>query len=239
MNSLHQRSAPPGPRWGQHRFSMLQLLISLALLFFCAPFVEDWKGGSVIEAALMSVALLSGVVAVADHRWTLIIGLALIIPGLTARGMHHFFPDIVSIMWFLSCGLLLIVFVVANLVRFILRADVVDREIICASLSAYVMLGLGWSLAYWMIAEVNPKAFSFNAPGGVHDTMRGLNAFYFSFITLSSVGYGDITPVTKVTRMLTALEGVTGMLYVAVMIARLVALYSAPRSGNSSDETIE
>ncbi|HVI76884.1 MAG TPA: potassium channel family protein, partial [Candidatus Acidoferrum sp.] len=71
------------------------------------------------------------------------------------------------------------------------------------------------------------------------DTMKALNAFYFSFITLSSVGYGDITPATKVTRMLAAMEGITGMLYVAVMIARLVALYSAPRSGNSSDETIE
>ncbi|MFL6514459.1 MAG: potassium channel family protein [Chthoniobacterales bacterium] len=236
MNSLHQRSALPGPGWGQHRFSMLQLLISLALLFFCAPFVEDRRAGGLIEAALMSLALLSGVVAVANHRWTLIIGLALIVPGLTARWIHYLFPDVISIMWFLICGLLLIGFVVANLVRFILRAGVVDHEVICASLSAYVMLGLGWSLAYWLIAEVNPQAFSFNAPSGVHDTMKALNAFYFSFITLSSVGYGDITPATKVTRMLAAMEGITGMLYVAVMIARLVALYSAPNSRDASTE---
>ena len=52
----------------------------------------------------------------------------------------------------------------------------------------------------------------------------------FSFITLSTVGYGDITPVSKVARMLAATEAMTGLLYVAVLIARLVGLYSTPKS---------
>ena len=58
--------------------------------------------------------------------------------------------------------------------------------------------------------------------------MDGFNAFYFSFITLSTVGYGDITPVSRIARWLAAMEAMTGLLYVAVLIARLVALY---RSG--------
>jgi hypothetical protein len=57
---------------------------------------------------------------------------------------------------------------------------------------------------------------------------------YFSFITLSTVGYGDITPVSKVARMLAAAEATTGLLYVAVLIARLVAIQATPKKSNDS-----
>jgi hypothetical protein len=65
--------------------------------------------------------------------------------------------------------------------------------------------------------------------------MEGFNAFYFSFITLSTVGFGDITPVSKVARTLAAMEAITGLFYVAVLISRLVALYSTPNSTPKSN----
>ena len=77
------------------------------------------------------------------------------------------------------------------------------------------------------------KDGTFNTANGAQEGMKTFNAFYFSFITLSTVGYGDITPVSKVARMLAAMEAVTGMLYVATLIARLVSLYSAPKSRDS------
>ena len=93
------------------------------------------------------------------------------------------------------------------------------------------MLGLIWTMAYWLVDQLTPGAFTFNTTTGTKETMEGFNAFYFSFITLSTVGYGDITPVsTKVARMLAAMEAMTGLLYVAVLIARLVGLYSTPKS---------
>jgi len=130
---------------------------------------------------------------------------------------------------FLTPGLILIAFVVANLLRFVLRAPSVNVEVLCASISAYLMLGLLWTVAYWLVDQLTPGAFAFNTNAGKH-SIRGFNAFYFSFITLSTVGYGDITPVSKVARMLSAMEAMTGLLYVAVLIARLVALYSSPKS---------
>jgi hypothetical protein len=95
------------------------------------------------------------------------------------------------------------------------------------------MLGLMWTIAYWLVAWVTPTAFAFNTATGTKESMERFNAFYFSFITLSTVGYGDITPVSKVARMLAATEAMTGLLYVAVLIARLVALYSTPNSHDS------
>jgi hypothetical protein len=111
----------------------------------------------------------------------------------------------------------------------VLRAPSVNVEVLCASISAYLMLGLLWTVAYWLVDELTPGAFAFNA-SEARQSIHGFNAFYFSFITLSTVGYGDITPVSKVARMLAAMEAMTGLLYVAVLIARLVALYSSPKS---------
>ena len=64
-------------------------------------------------------------------------------------------------------------------------------------------------------------------------SINGFNGFYFSFITLSTVGYGDITPVSRIARWLAAMEAMTGLLYVTVLIARLVSLYSTPKSNDS------
>jgi voltage-gated potassium channel len=209
---------------------MVQLLIALALFIFFAPFVEEIRGGDLIVSVLLSLVLISAVFAVASRRSTLIIALLLAIPALVGRWINYFQPELVPPAVFLTAGLALIAFVVANLLRFVLRAPSVNADVLCASISAYLMLGLLWTMAYWLVDQLTPGAFSFNTTSETKQTMAGFNAFYFSFITLSTVGYGDITPVSKVARMLAATEAITGLLYVAVLIARLVGLYSTPKS---------
>jgi len=157
-----------------------------------------------------------------------------LIPAIVGRWINHFRPHLVPPAVFLIAGLVLVAFVVVNLLRFILRAPSVNLEVLCASISAYLMLGLMWTMAYWLVDQLTPEgAFSFNT-NAVRHSMNGFNAFYFSFVTLSTVGYGDITPVSKVARMLAAMEAITGLLYMAVLIARLVALYSSPKSDDPS-----
>jgi hypothetical protein len=211
------------------RVSTVELLVALALLFFFFPFVEEVKGGDIIVSILLSLVLLCGVLAVADRKRVFFIALVLAVPAIAGRWISHFRPELVPPPVFLTPGLILIAFVVANLLRFVLRAASVNVDVLCASISAYLMLGLLWTVAYWLLDQLTPGAFAFNTNAGKH-SIRGFNAFYFSFITLSTVGYGDITPVSKVARMLSAMEAMTGLLYVAVLIARLVALYSSPKS---------
>jgi voltage-gated potassium channel len=219
------------PRFG--RFSTVQLLIALALFFIWAPFVEEIEGGELIVSVLFSLVLLAGVVAVADSKRVLVIAIVLAIPAIAGRWMNHFRPDLVPPQVFLTAGLVLIAFVVANLLRFVLRAPSVNADVLCASISAYLMLGLMWTLAYWLVDQLTPGgAFSFNTNAGTR-SINGFTGFYFSFITLSTVGYGDITPVSRIARWLAAMEAMTGLLYVAVLIARLVALYSTPKSNDS------
>jgi len=224
---------PLQPRRRFHRFSAVELLVALALLFLFFPFVEEVRGGDVIISILLSLVLLSAVLAVADRKGVFFIALVLAIPAIAGRWINHFRPDLVPPPVFLIAGLALIAFVVANLLLFVLRAPSVNTEVLCASISAYLMLGLLWTVAYWLVAQVTPNAFAFNAATGTKETMVGFNAFYFSFITLSTVGYGDITPVSRIARWLAATEAMTGLLYVTVLIARLVSLYSSPKSNDS------
>jgi voltage-gated potassium channel len=215
------------------RFSTVELLIALALLFVSFPFVEEMKDGDLILSVLFSLVLLAAVLAVAGRKRVLVIALVLAIPAVAGRWLNHLRPDLVSAAVFLVAGLLLVAFVVANLLRFVLRAPSVNVEVLCASISAYLMLGLMWTMAYWLVDQLTPGgAFSFNTNAGAR-SINGFNAFYFSFITLSTVGYGDITPLSRIARWLAAMEAMTGMLYVAVLIARLVSLYSTPKSKTS------
>ncbi len=236
MNETPQakESVESVPKLGMRRFSAVELLIALALLFFLFPFVEEVKGGELIVSILFSLVLLAAILAVADRKRVLLTALVLAIPAIGGRWINHVRPDLVSPPVFLIAGLALVAFVVVHLLRFVLRAPSVDAEVLCASISAYLMLGLMWTMAYWLVDQVTPGgAFSFNTNAGTR-SMNGFTGFYFSFITLSTVGYGDITPVSRIARWLAALEAMTGLLYVAVLIARLVALYSSPKSDDPS-----
>ena len=211
----------------------MELLIALGLFFICAPFVEEFKNGKFIVSILLSLVLISAVLAVAERKSALLITVVLAIPAIAGRWINHFRPDLVPAPVFLVSGLLLMAFVVLELLRFVLRAPLVNTEVLCASISAYLLLGLTWTLAYWLVDQLTPGgAFSFNTTAGTR-SMNGFTGFYFSFITLSTVGYGDITPVSRIARWLAAMEAMTGLLYVAVLIARLVALYSTPKSDDS------
>ena len=155
------------------------------------------------------------------------------VPAITARWINHFRPDLVHPPVFLVCALVLLAFVIGHLLHFILQAPVVTVDVLCASIAAYLMLGLMWTVAYWLVDQLTPGgAFSFNINRGTQ-SMNGFTGFYFSFITLSTVGYGDITPVSRAARWLAAMEAMTGLLYVAVLIARLVSLYSKAKPEDS------
>jgi hypothetical protein len=215
------------------RFSTVQLLVALVVLLISAPFVEELEGGHLILSVLFSLVLVAAVFAVANRKRSLAIALVLAIPAITLRWINHFRPDLIHPAVFLVCALVLLAFVIGHLLHFVLRAPMVNVEVLCASISAYLMLGLMWTVAYWLVDQVTPGgAFSFNTSGGVQ-SMNGFTGFYFSFITLSTVGYGDITPVSRAARWLAAMEAMTGLLYVAVLIARLVSLYSTAKSDDS------
>ena len=118
-------------------------------------------------------------------------------------------------------------FVLYVLVSKIFAEERVSRETIKGGISVYFLLGYLWAYLYSMILLLNPQAISFSMPN-----VELSNIIYFSFTTLTTLGYGDITPVTWMARNLTILESAIGQIFLTVFIARLVGQQLANKSLN-------
>jgi hypothetical protein len=114
----------------------------------------------------------------------------------------------------------------AAALRFAMRATVVDAEHLYAALSAYLLAGIFFGNFYWVLQQIWPGTFA------VTGDFSRMSAIYFSFVTIATLGYGDIVPRSDVARGLAIVEGVGGQLFLAVMVARLVSLYAR---GTTSD----
>lgn len=213
------------PGSGISRHTAACFLAALVLIFVTAPFFEDLRDGELIEAVLITLVLLSAVLAIGGRRRTLAWAIILVIPALVGKWLNHWRPDVMPPEIFLGAGLLFVLFVVLHLLRFILRAAKVDSEILCLGISNYLMLGWLWALAYMLMDRLIPGSFVFTVGPSSIRSLEGFRAFYFSYSTITSVSYGDIIPLSNAVRMLAMAEAMAGMLYVALLIARLVSLY--------------
>jgi hypothetical protein len=214
-------------RIGNFRFSAAQFLVALVLFFVVTPFVELFKDGDAMDGVLMTLVLVSGVFAVGGRRWKLVVAVILVSPAVIGKWVNQFRPDLLPPEVHLATGLIFVGFVLLQFLYFILRAPRVNSEVLCAGVAGYLLLGILWMFAYVLVARMVPGSFA-----GVlaAQPLRGFDALYFSFITLSTVGYGDITPALRGARTLAMTEAMTGTIYIAVLISRLVALYSSQGS---------
>ena len=108
----------------------------------------------------------------------------------------------------------------AGALRFTVKADAVNSETIFAALSTYLLAGLFFGQIYWSIEQIWPG--SLVGP----DPFSELNAVYYSFLTLATLGYGDFLPRTDLARGLATFEVIGGQLYLAVLVARLIGAFT-------------
>lgn len=120
----------------------------------------------------------------------------------------------------------------AKSIRFLLTSAEVDNDTLAAALCAYGFLVATWAALFSLLELVQPGAFAYPAVQGLSRGMQfGLGdsalALYFSFVTMTTLGYGDIVPATDAARLLAAMEAFTGQAYIAVLVAKLVGQYAA------------
>jgi hypothetical protein len=112
--------------------------------------------------------------------------------------------------------------------RFAMRSTKIDAEHIYAALSAYLLAGIFFGVLYHAVESVWPNSF---AAAGASKEFQLFDAIYFSFVTLATLGYGDLVPVSEAARGLAVVEAVSGQLFLAVMIARLVSSHAQLAGG--------
>jgi hypothetical protein len=139
--------------------------------------------------------------------------------------IRHLFPHETFILVSNCLALFYLVLLTSLILSQALREGETTSHRIMGGVAAYLLLGLIWSLAYDLIAFRIPGAFNIQGPStpGDPESIQS-HLFYFSFVTLTTIGFGEIVPVHPIARMLVILEGVTGQLFPAILIARLVAL---------------
>ena len=194
------------------RFSTVKLLVALILLIIMTPFFEEFAQGDLIEALMITLVLVAAVLAIGGKRSVLIAAALLLVPAIVGKWLSYAYPQTFHPYFFFGFGIAFMGLVVFKLLSYVLRSIQIDTEVLCAAISVYLLLGLIWALAYAFLAQLSPDSFAFAANPHSSGRMDRFNAFYFSFVTLSTVGFGDVTPVSKLARTLAVMEAVTGTL---------------------------
>ncbi len=179
------------------------------------------------------------------RRW-LAVGWALGVLAIAERLIVFIAPTSTIIIAGSFCWLLLLSFITWQEFRAVMRQKRVTSQTISMAISLYLLLGITWSLLYILLYQLQPGAFSFGGaptlPGAASNQQAVFPVLiYFSLTTLSTVGYGDIAPVSLQARYLSVAEGITGQFYLAILVARLVAMQmsqsAAPQAIDPADRS--
>lgn len=164
--------------------------------------------------------------AISGARGRPILTLALAVPAVVVQLLVVAFPDGGTRLAATIFALIFLVLVIWVVSRSVLEGGRVTGDKIAGAVCVYLLLGLAWALVYGLIAQLQPGSFELPAgPGGVAPSAGDEYSFiYFSFVTLTTLGYGDITPTSLFARSFAWMEALTGQLYLAILIGRLVAL---------------
>lgn len=199
----------------------LFLLISLLLLFILRPFLEDLIGAGLLMDIFVSAILLSGIYAASEKKHVFYVSLIIALPALVAHWARYFVKVPSSFLVGHFFGTLFYAFVAIVILNSLFKEKVITGDMIIGAICVYLMIGMMWASIYSMLEILNPGSFRISEEMGSE-----LSHFsYFSFITLTTLGYGDITPLTAPTRSLSVIEAITGQLYIAILVARLVGIH--------------
>lgn len=211
---------------------MLLFLCCMLLLIISFPFIHQWYSNYlVLIEALFILLLVMGIYGISHN--TKLMSIALLIAILSAIiSWFNYFID--SRLWLLANLVLQIGFftiTTSAIITHVLSYKHVSADAIYGAISAYLLIGIIWAFIYTALELAQPGSFKFpealtlNSIQLAQQRFYFAHFFYFSLVTLTTLGYGDMVPLTLGARGFASLEAIAGQLYIAVLIARLVGLH--------------
>lgn len=203
------------------RNRMLFFLLSLLLLVIMEPLLHNGPLQYTLLIILSTFVMLFGIYAVNYTKLHLAIAWLLALPAIITTWSVPFIQSRGST----TINLLLLItfyaFTAMTILQHIFRVHKITREEIYGAISAFILIGVAWGVLYMLIVHFNPEAFI-----AVHGTIDNSSLIYFSFVTIGTLGYGDILPVHPVVRMLASIEAIMGLMYIATLIASIVSAHT-------------
>jgi hypothetical protein len=202
------------------------LVLTLILLALVNPTLQKLRFTQLLTSTLFTLLYLSAILTLPYGRRGRLIVVGLGLVSILLKWLISLLEtsEAVLLLERLTSAVFLGV-LVGTLLRCILAARKVSGSTLWHAIGCYLLLGLGWMALYKAVVLIDPEAIRGLGPGSI-DT----DFMYFSFTCLTTLGFGDITPTAPYARSLTVLESVAGQLFIAIVIAKLVSLYSSGKS---------
>ena len=216
----------------EHPRRHLALLICILLLFAASPFVVTFRHGILVLNIIGTAVLVAGSYALSERRRLFTIAIVLSGISIISTVLLLLFAQHWARMVSNACLFVLLAFFSISILAYVLRGGRVTADKIFAAICVYILIGFTWALAYDLADEIQPSSFAGpTEPARSDYVARIMQMRYFSFMTLTTVGYGDVVPRSSAARTMAALEAVMGQLYLTVLVARLVGLHIVHGSG--------
>jgi hypothetical protein len=209
------------------------LFFALIGFFLTFPLLAESDAGTLLLDCLLFGVLIFSAYAVSHERRVLITAIVLAVPT-TAFWVGGRVNESTLLTFIgLAFSAMFFLYIVVVLLREVVTSEEVDADTIYGAMSAYFLIGITWAFFYAMVELLVPDAFTFGPLASIAeaDPILGDLRFlvYYSLVTLSTLGYGDITPLAPMARTLASLEAVLGQLYIAILVAHLVGTRIAQR----------
>ena len=199
-------------------------------MLFLYPYFEGYQTfREELLRTFFVLVLFTAVYAMSDSKKHLVGAIALGLPVLLLNIADFFFLDGV-ILWRLGMFIVFNLYVIRTILLEVLRRERTTRETLSGAVCVYLLIGMTWGAGYYLLETVLPGSFHSDALHNIaiKNNFVWTDFVYVSFVNLTTMGYGDIVPVTSQARSLCIMEAVVGVLYIAVMISRLATLYRSP-----------
>lgn len=208
----------------------LLLLISMILIFVLRPFLEGFVRINFLMDIFFTLMLFSGIYAVSEKKGIFLTGLLIAFPAFLGSWAHYFLETPATRLLGSTFLFIFLLFAALVILRYLFTEKEVTKDVIIGAVCVYFLIGFAWGIFFMLMEHFHPGSFKIHQD----PVEKGAWFVYYSFVTLTTLGYGDITPLSGPARSLAVLEAVTGQLYLAVLIARLVGIHISQAAGDHS-----
>ena len=205
------------------KFANHYLLASIFLVFFIGPVAFDYGLLSIVNLEILFLLILIFSIFLHQHDTKLfkvtVVSLIIILINIL------FFDNNQSVsQYFLK--ILIVSITIVELFKEIFKTKIIDSYIISSAISIYVLVGIFWYLLFMFLLMIDPDSFHIR---NFNPEMVSIDMIYFSFTTLTTLGYGDITPLSYTAKMWSITEAMMGVMFLAIMISRVVSLFGSKK----------
>jgi hypothetical protein len=209
-------------RAGARRNRALFLLISFLFLLVAAPVLAPFFDLRLLFDVFLTIIFASAIYAASEKLWHYVINTVLFLVTVSAIWIEYIFPGDISYLISQSAGLIFLLFAGIRVTSNLIKSEKITANAIFAAIVVYLIAGVLWAGVYNILQLLQPGSLNL---GNIDVRDASYRLVYFSFVTLTTLGYGDIAPLTDIASAFVILEAIFGQMYITVLIAWLVGRY--------------